>query len=189
MARLFSGHGESALPLGNEGWRIRSTTPDNVAREFSSIGRRSLCMQVSRLLLLLCYLVISSGCVTQPTSNRNVPVSGAQLSLDEAPRSQADPSAAAGHYLDAAYTASGLMNGTKSNQAADARLTYNNACQELAILLGRIASYAFAPRPFDRAITPTNCICERFASGRHLGPELLQLRGELKKRNFMHAKH
>jgi hypothetical protein len=40
-----------------------------------------------------------------------------------------------GHYLDAAYTASGLMSGSTGNEATDARLTYNNACQEMTVLL------------------------------------------------------
>ncbi len=40
-----------------------------------------------------------------------------------------------GHYLDAAYTASGLMSSSTDNEATDARLTYNNACQEMTVLL------------------------------------------------------
>ena len=40
-----------------------------------------------------------------------------------------------GHYLDAAYSASGLMSSTNGEEATNARLTYNNACQELTVLL------------------------------------------------------
>ena len=40
-----------------------------------------------------------------------------------------------GHYLDAAYTASGLMSGSTGNEATDALLTYNSACQEMTVLL------------------------------------------------------
>ncbi len=96
---------------------------------------RSPCRQLSRFLLLICCLAISSGCVTQQTSNRNLPVSGAQLSLDEARRTQADPKTAVGHYLDAAYTALPLVSSTSGDEATDARLTYNRACQEMAVLL------------------------------------------------------
>ena len=106
-----------------------------MACKLSSVGHRSPCRQLSRILPLLCYLVIFSGCVTQQAPNRNRPLSEAQLSLDEARRAKADPKTAAGHYLDAAYTASRLMNSTAGDQATDARLTYNNACQELAVLL------------------------------------------------------
>ena len=96
---------------------------------------KSLCRQWSRLLLLLGCLAISSGCVTQQASNRNLPLSGAQFSLDEARRTQADPRTALGHYMDAAYTALGLMNSSPGPEEADVRLTYDHACQEMAVLL------------------------------------------------------
>jgi len=106
-----------------------------MACKLPSMGHRSLCRQLSRLLPLLCYLIIASGCVTQQASNRSLPLSEAQLSLNEARRTQADPRTAVGHYLDAAYTALGLMNSSTGNEATDARLTYNNACQEMTVLL------------------------------------------------------
>jgi pimeloyl-ACP methyl ester carboxylesterase len=106
-----------------------------MACKLSSVGHRSPCRLLSRILPLLCYLVIFSGCVTQQAPNRNRPLSEAQLNLDEARRAKADPKTAAGHYLDAAYTASRLMNSTAGDQVTDVRLTYNNACQELAVLL------------------------------------------------------
>ncbi len=106
-----------------------------MACELPSIGHRGPGRQLSRLLLFLCYLVISSGCVTQQASNRNLPLSGAQLSLDEARRTQADPRTAVGHYLDAAHTSLALMSSPTGEQATDARLTYNSACQEMAVLL------------------------------------------------------
>jgi pimeloyl-ACP methyl ester carboxylesterase len=98
-------------------------------------SRRSLCKQLSRLLPLLCCFVISSGCVTQQAPKTHLPLSGAQLSLNEARRTQADPRTAVGQYLDAAYAALRLMSSTSGDEATDARLTYNNACQELAQLL------------------------------------------------------
>ena len=147
-----------------------------MACKLPSMGHRSLCRQLSRLLPLLCYLIISSGCVTQQASNRSLPLSEAQLSLDEARRTQADPRTAVGHYLDAAYTASSLMSGSIGNEATDARLTCNNACQEMTVLL----------RSSDQLWNRTTTIQSRdhayqlhFAGGsrpaRHLGSELLRL--------------
>jgi pimeloyl-ACP methyl ester carboxylesterase len=103
--------------------------------ELPSMGHKSLCGQLSRLLPLLCCFVIFSGCVTQQASKTNLPLSGAQLSLDEARRTKADPRPAVGHCLDAAYTASGLVSGASGDEATDAQLIYNNACQEMAVLL------------------------------------------------------
>jgi pimeloyl-ACP methyl ester carboxylesterase len=99
------------------------------------MGHKSRCRQLSRLLPLLCCFVICSGCVTQQVSKRNLPLSGAQISLDEARRTQADPRTAVGHCLDAAYTASGLVSSASGDEATDAQLIYNNACQEMAVLL------------------------------------------------------
>src|ERR1700716_3732043 len=101
-----------------------------MACELPSTGHRSLCRHLSHLLPLLCYLVLATGCVTQQSSNRNLPLSRAQLSLDEARRRRNDPRTAVGHYLDAAYTALGLMSSTTGDEATAAQLTYNNACQE-----------------------------------------------------------
>jgi hypothetical protein len=99
------------------------------------MGRRSLCGQLSQLLPLLCCLVVWSGCVTQQTSNRNLPLSGARLSLNEARRTKSDPRTAAGYYLDAADAALRLISSARADEATDARLTYNSACQEMAVLL------------------------------------------------------
>ena len=99
------------------------------------MGRRSLCWQLSQLLPLLCCLVVWSGCVTQQTSNRNLPLSGARLSLNEARRTKSDPRTAAGYYLDAADAALRLISSARADEATDARLTYNSACQEMAVLL------------------------------------------------------
>jgi hypothetical protein len=99
------------------------------------MGRRSLCWQLSQLLPLLCCLVVWSGCVTRQTSNRNLPLSGARLSLNEARRTKSDPRTAAGYYLDAADAALRLISSARADEATDARLTYNSACQEMAVLL------------------------------------------------------
>jgi pimeloyl-ACP methyl ester carboxylesterase len=112
-----------------------STTSHNMASESPSINHRSLCRQLSQLLPPLFYLLISSGCVTQETSNRNLPLSGALLSLDEARKTKADPTIAVGHYLDAADAALRLTSSTSDDEATNARLTYNSACQEMAVLL------------------------------------------------------
>jgi hypothetical protein len=79
------------LVLENQGWRSGHHI-SNMACELPSMGDRSRCRKLSRLLPLLRYLVISSGCVTQQTSNRSLPLSEARLSLDEARRTKADPS-------------------------------------------------------------------------------------------------
>ncbi len=42
---------------------------------------------------------------------------------------------ALGHYLDAAYSALRLVSSTSGDEAINARLTYNNACQEMTVLL------------------------------------------------------
>jgi pimeloyl-ACP methyl ester carboxylesterase len=105
-----------------------------MVRESPSMGPRTL-SKLGRLFPLLCYVAFVSGCVTQQTANPNRPLSGAQLSLDEARRRQADPRVAVGHYLDATYTALGLMRSAPSNDATDVRLTYNQACREMAVLL------------------------------------------------------
>jgi hypothetical protein len=86
----------------------------------------------AQLLLLAGILAVSAGCVSQPASG---PLAGAQLSLKAARQARSNPQIAAGDYLDAADAA--LRNSSRlSGQEADqARLTYNTACQELALLL------------------------------------------------------
>jgi pimeloyl-ACP methyl ester carboxylesterase len=106
-----------------------------MARELPCIVHRKLRRQVGQLFLLLCYVAIFSGCVTQQASKRNLPLAGARLSLDQARKTQADPSIAIGHYLDAADASLRLMSSTPVDEATDARLTYNSACQEMAVLL------------------------------------------------------
>src|SRR3981081_2908381 len=120
------GHG-SPFGIENGGWRLMSPTSHNMASELPSISRRSLCRQLSQLLPLLFYLLISSGCATQEASNRNQPLSGAQLSLDEARKTKSDPVTAVGHYLDAAETALRLTSSTSDDEATNARLTYDSA--------------------------------------------------------------
>src|SRR5258708_12375213 len=101
----------------------------------TAVSDKRLCWQSSRLLLVLGYLLFSSGCVSQQASNHNLPLRKAQLSLDEARRTQSAPIVAAGHYLDAAYTALGLMNSAAGDEETDIRLLYNHACQDLTVLL------------------------------------------------------
>ena len=101
----------------------------------SAVSDKRLRWQFSRLLLVLGYLLFSSGCVSQQASNRDLPLRKAQLSLDEARRTQSVPIVAAGHCLDAAYTALGLMNSAAGDEETDIRLIYNRACQDLTVLL------------------------------------------------------
>lgn len=102
-----------------------------MAYQPTAVSDKRLCWQFSRLLLLLGYLLFSSGCVSQQASNHNLPLRKAQLSLDEARRKQSVPIVAAGHYLDAAYTALGLINSAAGDDETDIRLIYNRACQDL----------------------------------------------------------
>ncbi|HYZ74137.1 MAG TPA: hypothetical protein VE641_13745, partial [Chthoniobacterales bacterium] len=87
----------------------------------------------AQLLLLTGILAVSSGCVSQPTSG---PLAEAEVSLKEARRARSNPQIAAGDYLDAADAAL-RWNGSRSAPPApdQARLTYNTACRELALLL------------------------------------------------------
>jgi hypothetical protein len=93
---------------------------------------RQLNRQLTRLLLLAGCLSVSSGCVTQPT---NGPPAEAQSNLKEARRARADPRIAAADYLEAANVALRSVNKTTGEAATEVRLTYNSACQELALLL------------------------------------------------------
>src|SRR5580704_13002991 len=97
----------------------------------TAVSDKRLCWQFSRLLLVLGYLLFSSGCVSQQAANYNLPIREAQLSLEEARRTQSVPIVAAGYYLDAAYTALGLMNSAAGNEETDLRLIYNRACRDL----------------------------------------------------------
>jgi pimeloyl-ACP methyl ester carboxylesterase len=102
-----------------------------IARSPSGVGRR-LVRRLTRLLIVASYLVISSGCVNQPT---NGPISQAQLSLKEARRARNDPLIAAGNYLDAADAALRSANKGSGETETEVRQTYNDACQELAAFL------------------------------------------------------
>jgi hypothetical protein len=93
---------------------------------------RQLNRQLTRLLLLAGCLSVSSGCVTQPT---NGPLAEAQSNLKEARRARSDSRIAAADYLEAADIALRSMNKTTGEEATEVRLTYNSACQELALLL------------------------------------------------------
>jgi pimeloyl-ACP methyl ester carboxylesterase len=106
-----------------------------MAYQPTAVSDKRLCWQLSRLLLVLGYLLFSSGCVSQQASNHDLPLRKAQLSLDEARRTQSVPIVAAGHYLDAAYQALGLMNSAAGDEETDIRLIYNRACQDLTVLL------------------------------------------------------
>lgn len=86
----------------------------------------------NRLLLLAVFLVVSTGCVTQPASG---PLADAELNLKQARRARADPQRAAGDYLDAADAALRSTDRRSAEESPEARLTYNTACQELAVLL------------------------------------------------------
>src|SRR5258708_10063973 len=106
-----------------------------MAYQPTAVSDKRLCRQFSRLLLVLGYLLFSSGCVSQQASNHNLPLRKAQLSLDEARRTQSVPIVAAGHYLDAAYTALGLMNSAAGDQERDIPFIFNPACQDLTVVL------------------------------------------------------
>src|SRR5258707_3596952 len=85
----------------------------------TAVSDKRLCWQSSRLLLVLGYLLFSSGCVSQQASNHNLPLRKAQLSLDEARRTQSAPIVAAGHYLDAAFPPFGLLNNPSRHQETE----------------------------------------------------------------------
>jgi pimeloyl-ACP methyl ester carboxylesterase len=84
------------------------------------------------LLLLSCCLAIATGCVNQPA---NGPVSQAQISLNQARHSRADPKTAVGYYLEAEDTALISTNSSSTAQVTESQVIYNNACQEMAVLL------------------------------------------------------
>src|SRR5260221_14425228 len=94
----------------------------------TAVSDKRLCWQYSRLLLVLGYLLFSSGCVSQQASNHNLPLRKAQLSLDEARRTQSDPIVAAAHYPDATYTAFGLMFSAPGDGGTHLPVLYNHSC-------------------------------------------------------------
>src|SRR5258707_13024205 len=96
----------------------------------TAVSDKRLCWQSSRLLLVLGYLLFSSGCVSQQASNHNLPLRKAQLSLDEARRTQSAPIVAAGHYLDATYQTLGFVNNASRDGENDIRLLFKHACQD-----------------------------------------------------------
>jgi pimeloyl-ACP methyl ester carboxylesterase len=87
----------------------------------------------SQLLLLTGILAVSAGCVTQPVTG---PLAEAEVSLKEARRARSNPQIASADYLDAADAALRSEGRSSAREEPDqARLTYNTACQELALLL------------------------------------------------------
>jgi pimeloyl-ACP methyl ester carboxylesterase len=85
-----------------------------------------------KLLLVSVLLAVSAGCVSQPASG---PLGEAEASLKQARKDRADPQRAAGDYLDAADAALRSTDRRSAEGPAEARVTYNNACQGLALLL------------------------------------------------------
>jgi pimeloyl-ACP methyl ester carboxylesterase len=86
----------------------------------------------AQLLLLTGIFAVAAGCVSQPASG---PLAEAELSLKEARRDRADPQRAAGDYLDAADAALRSTDSGSVEQPEQARVTYNTACRELALVL------------------------------------------------------
>ncbi len=80
----------SVLAIGKRRLAALRTTPNNMAGGLASMSHQNLGLKPSRVLLLLCFLLFSIGCVTQQASNRSSPLSGAQASLDEARRTQSE---------------------------------------------------------------------------------------------------
>jgi hypothetical protein len=96
--------------------------------------------QIAGLFLLLCYLAASDGraadsaAVPPEGSAPEAILSEARLSLAEGRKTQSDPNAAVGHYLDAAAAAVRSV-GVSSGNEAEARSIYNTASQEVVVLL------------------------------------------------------
>ena len=164
-----------------------------------TIVRFGLPSQVARLLLLLCYLEVSdgraAGALALPSegSATEAILSEARLSLAEARKTHSDPRAAVGWYLQAADTASRAATESSSNQASEARLIYNSACEEVTVLLWSnhklwnkaetIASdnglyqlrfaagshnwMAHGTRPISICFAPSNKCMKRFLDRRH----------------------
>ncbi len=96
--------------------------------------------KVVGLILFLCSLGLSGGLAanvgTPQGSAPDALVSEARLSLAEARKTASDPKTSVGHYLDAADAAVRSVGKTSGNATnEEARLIYNAACQEVAVLL------------------------------------------------------
>jgi len=107
-----------------------------------TIFRFGLPRQIAGLLLLLYYLAMSDGraadsvAVPPAVSAPEAIISQARLSLAEARKTQSDPRAAVGHYLDAADAAVRSVGLSSGNEVSEeARSIYNAASQEVAVLL------------------------------------------------------
>jgi hypothetical protein len=104
-----------------------------------TVFRFGLPRQIAGLLLLLYYLAMSDGraadsvAVPPAGSAPEAIISQARLSLAEARKTQSDPRAAVGHYLDAADAAVRSVGLSSGNE--EARSIYNAASQEVAVLL------------------------------------------------------
>ena len=70
----------------------------------------------------------------EATSSETI-LTAAQLSLAEARKSHSNPSAAVGWYLEAADRALRAASESPGNDASEARLIYNSACEEVTVLL------------------------------------------------------
>jgi pimeloyl-ACP methyl ester carboxylesterase len=81
--------------------------------------------------LVLCCFAIAA-CVTQRTDG---PGPEAQIRLHQARRSRVDAKTAIGYYLDAADTALNSAKSSFNTFSPDCQRVYNNACQEIALLL------------------------------------------------------
>jgi hypothetical protein len=104
-----------------------------------TVFRFGLPRQIAGLLLLLYCLAMSDGraadsvAVPPAGSAPEAIISQARLSLAEARKTQSDPRAAVGHYLDAADAAVRSVGLSSGNE--EARSIYNAASQEVAVLL------------------------------------------------------
>ena len=102
--------------------------------------RFGLPRHIAGLLLFMCCLAVSdgraAGPVTPPPEGSDAIISEARASLAEARKTQSDPRAAVGHYLDAADAAvrsAGVSSGSEVTE--EARSIYNAASQEVTVLL------------------------------------------------------
>src|ERR1700738_1046971 len=96
--------------------------------------------QMAGLLLLLCYLAMAEGraagamALPQEGAAPEAIISEARLSLAQARKTRSDPRTAVGYYLEAADAAVRSVSVSSGNEA-EARLIYNAASQEVAVLL------------------------------------------------------
>lgn len=98
--------------------------------------------EIIGLLLILCCLALDDARAVDAVTLRTegptpeAIVSGARLSLAAARKTQSDPKAAVGHYLDAADAAVRSVGGSSGNEVnEEARSIYNAASQEVTVLL------------------------------------------------------